>query len=600
MIKPNIHRLFVALTGLGLLASSVSAAPASTSQLVDLVLEKRLLGELHQGNRPLIDPGDYQTLDFSAPTQGKLLTVNQPLNGHAAVTKRYEVSSDPAHFQSLIRVYDAASGKLRRQISVGRRVQSLVASPNSTRLYVLCGGYFGSVWEIDTAKDIVVRKLPDASQGEAVAPLWNPRNMVLAHDGQTLAVGSGKLQLIDLATGQLRQQLDLPAPAVEVASLQALPGKGLGVGLRDADGGFQRYHLPYGARELESGGGAAAGARSLRVQVRTTSLPAPNSARLMFMASRNSDYVRMIDRDGLKTVGLLPVDFNVDDLTLSPDRKRLFVYNQRFGQISVIELGASAPESYSVIRRFRDKRFQSSPEARLQLGAAAGQVFLWDGENQIVAGFDAFTLYPRMNVSFGVNPAPGQVWVSMPAHQRFYLREGKLYAEFIDAEPSALPMELTLGAPVLDLQMTADRRRLYALTAAGELVMMDPVNHGVLKRFDLKADLDAPVAAKPPARPAITPPEPPAAAPVSAEAPRLEMRPRWLSLSSDDQRLLVIDADQGSLRVLRASDLHPGGEITLDVGLDQPYQISLYDPRLTQLIEVELPRYHSDVVRVAR
>ncbi|PKL75048.1 MAG: hypothetical protein CVV27_17405, partial [Candidatus Melainabacteria bacterium HGW-Melainabacteria-1] len=74
----------------------------------------------------------------------------------------------------------------------------------------------------------------------------------------------------------------------------------------------------------------------------------------------------------------------------------------------------------------------------------------------------------------------------------------------------------------------------------------------------------------------------------------------WLSVSPDDRRLFVIDADQGSIREFQAANLQPKGEVTLDVGLNQPYEITLYDPRLTQLIEVELPRYLSDVVRVTQ
>lgn len=539
---------------------------ATTSQLVDLVLEKRVMGDLHSGNRPMINPQHYEAYNFDlAPSQlnAKVSTVNQPVRGQALL-KRYEVAPEPEHYQSLLKIYDGKTGAFRNQVSVGRRIQSLVASPHNNRLYVLCGGYFGSIWEIDTTRDMVVRKLPDFTPAYPTPPLWNPKNMVLMSDGQTLAVGSGKLQLIDLKNGQIKQELELPEGKVEVASLQALPGNALGVGLRDMQGGLHRYQLPANSRGLESGGGAAAGARALRVQVRTFNANPPAISRLFFMASRNSDYVRMVDRQTLATIGMLPVDFNVDDLVLSQDRKRLFVYNRRFGQVSVIELNTRAPETFSIIKRYQDKRFQA--DHPMQLGAAAGQVFLWDGDSELVAGFDTTTLYPRIGLPFGVrlNQPNEKVWVSMPAHQRFYLQEGKLYSEYMDQDPSALPQEIKLGAEIIDLQLSQNRRQVYVLTADTELIAIDASTHDIQQRLTLG------------------------------------LNPRYLSVASNDQRLFVIDADQGSVREIKTANFELVRELQLDVGRSQPYQITLYDPRLTQLIEVELPRYLTDVVRVTQ
>lgn len=561
------------LTASSLIASGVPAR-AANSPLVDLVLEKRVIGDLSRANLPTIDPENYQTQPFnlSSPSSSAPLVV-QPLWDTKGVVKRYDVAPEPEHYQSLIRIYDASTGAKRGQLSVGRRIQSMVASPKTNSLFVLCGGYFGSVWEIDTVHDVVRRKLSDFSPEAHVSPLWNPKNMALSADGSTLAVGSDRLQLIDVRSGRLLQSLDLPAGAVEVSSLQSLSGGVIGVGLRMAQGGYQRYQVlgQPGNYTLAPGGGAA-GARNLSAQVKTYSAPAPGTAQVFFVASRNSDYVRMVDRRSLATVGVLPVDFNVDDMVLSPDRKRLFVYNSRFGQISVIEMNARSPETFSVIKRFRDKRFEG--EGKLQLGAAAGQVFLWDGENNILAGFDAFNLYQRMNISFGVKLNPrlsSPVWVSQPAHQRFYSRDGKLYAEYMDADPSELPMEIALGSPVLQLQLSADRRQVYALTQNHDLVVLNALSpeHEVLQRRNLQSETEG-------------------------------MTPRYLAMSLDNRHLFVVDADQGLVRVFQANDLKYVRAVAWNMGLNQPQQINLYDPRQSQLIQVELPRHLNDVVRVTQ
>lgn len=570
----RILPLFGLLSAISLVDPCVPVQAAS-SPLVDLVLEKRVMGDLQRVDLPTIDPSSYQTEGFTANPSlyGPIKTVQQPLMGARGVVKRYAVAPEPENYQSLIRIYDAATGKKRGQLTVGRRIQSLIASPSSNSLYVLCGGYFGSIWEIDTAHDVVRRKLPDFTPGAAVSPLWNPKNMALMAQNSVLAVGSDRLQLIDVRSGQLLQTLSLPDGAVEVSSLQALPGDLLGVGLRYADGSYQRYQAmqqPDGSYQLLPGGGAAAGQRSLWAQVKTFDAPPPAISQLFFVASRNSDYVRMVDRRNLQTQGILPVDFNVDELTLSSDHKRLFVYNRRFGQISVIELDNRSPESFSVIKRFRDQRFATDDE--LKLAAAAGQVFLWDGENQILAGIDSTSLYPRMNVSFGVKlPASSDspMWVSQPAHQRFYTRGGKLYAEFMDADPSELPMELSLGSPVLQLQLSDDRRKVFALTAARELVVLNSISHEVLQRRNLIQETEG-------------------------------MTPRYMGMASDHRHLYVVDADQGLVRVYQTQDLKYVKSVAWNMGLNQPQQINLYDTRLAQLIQVELPRYLNDVVRVTQ
>lgn len=545
------------------LACTLPAA-ADTGRLVDLVLEKRVLGTLHSGNRPMIDPERYRTVDFksSASASGTVLTVKQPV-ARRAVTKRYEVINDPDNYQSVIKVHHLENG-LVGQISVGRRIHKLIASPNSNRLYALCGGYFGSVWEIDTSRDMVLRKLPAFTPTQISPPLWNPRDMVLLSDGKTLAVGSGKLQLIDLSTGSLSTDLPLPQGNVEITALQALGGGGVGVRTRHENGGSNSYRYQPGQSQLQSGGGASSTSHPLKVVVQTDQQLPPAVSRLLFLASRNADYIRMVDRETLRTVGVLPVDFNVDDVILSSDRKRLFAYHQRFGQVSVIELNNRAPEQFSVIHRYRDPRFEGK-DMPLQLGAAGNQVFLWDGTSQILAGFDSFNLYPRVGLPFDVQLSSGSpVWVSMPAHQRFYLREGQILAEYMQPAPSTLPQRLDLGAEVVDFVMSPDRRQLYALTAESELLAVNPATREVTQRLTLG------------------------------------MNPGYLAMASNGERLLVVDRDQGSLREVRTPDLTLQREVVMDVGLNQPYQITLFASQTPQLIEVELPRYFRDVVRVTQ
>lgn len=554
------------LIALTLLLFSPQAALAQDHPIVNLVLEKKLLGHLNYQQRPTIQPNHYQPEGFDTPRRALPVQTLKQYHAAPAVLKQYELIEDPAHYQSLLQVRDLSKNEVRTHISVGRRVQRLLADPRRQRLYVLCGGYFGSVWEIDTQRDIVLRKLPLFTPGVGSPPLWNPEQMALTPDGRSLILASDKIQWIDLASGEIRQELSLPAEHRRVTAIQVHSEQKVGFAVADASGASRSFYwqADKGA-QLHSGGGASATAwHPTKVRLQTAYGNPPAVSKLFFMASRNTDYVRMIHRDSLKTVGVLPLDFNIDDLVLSPDGQRLFVYHQRFGQVSVVELSARTPHQFSVIKRYRDPRFLS--KSPLQLAAAAGNVFLWDGESQIKASFEAQSLFPRIEVPIQAQLQPRQaaVGVSFPAHQRFALKDGALFSEYLEQGPSVLPRRVDLGADILDMALSPDRHRLYLLTAETEVLVLDASTHQVLKRR------------------------------------QMGMNPRHLSLSSDGQRLLLIDADRGSLRELETQNLRFTREETVDVGLQQPYQITLYAPADDQLVEVELPRYLKDIVRLAK
>lgn len=549
-----------------LLLFSAQAVQAQDHQLLNLVLEKKLLGHLNYQQRPTIQPSQYTTEGFeSAHNPLPVQTIKQ-FHAAPALMKQYELVQDPDQYQSLLRVRDLSKNEVRTHISVGRRVERLLADPRRHRLYVLCGGYFGSVWEIDTQRDIVLRKLPLFTPGMHSTPVWNPRQMALTPDGRSLVLASDKIQWVDLASGEVRHELSLPEDYQRVTALQVHSNQHIGLGLAHASGAFKPFQWRADQPEqLQPGGGARADVwHPTRVRLQTAYGNPPPVSRVFFMASRNTDYVRMIDRDSLKTVGVLPLDFNIDDLVLSPDRQRLFVYHQRFGQVSVVELSARTPHQFSVIKRYRDARFLS--KTPLQLAAAAGNVFLWDGESQIKASFEAQSLYPRIEVPIQAQLQPRQaaVGVSFPAHQRFALKDGALFAEYLDQAPSMLPRHLDLGSDILDMALSPDRLRLYLLTADTEVLVLDASTHQVLKRR------------------------------------QMGQNPRHLSLSSDGRRLLLIDADKGSLRELETQHLRFTREEVLDVGLQQPYQITLYAPADDQVVDVELPRYLKDIVRLAK
>ena len=539
------------------------APPALRQSVVDDVFEKRVLGQLYPGNRPMIPMDHASPMRVPAmPLSGAVQKVSQPA-GARAILKTYTVKAmdTNAPYQSHIEVTDA-QGKLLSTLNVGRRIHRLLPSPTRNRLYVLCGGYFGSVWEIDTQRDVVLRKLPSFTPGVSRSPLWNPSEIALSKDGNTLAVGSGKLQTIDLRTGQLQQEVDLPDTGVMISAIAAA-GDTFQVKVRMANGAQRAYQLNAADNTLNPSGFASApNYHPHQVKIQTGTMLAPAASRQLFMASRNADFIRMVDRQTLGTTGILPVDFPVDDLVLSPDRQKLFAYHRRFGQVTVIDLNGRSAHQFSTIKRFRDPRFKRD----LQLASAVDSVYLWNGKGDIFAAFSQDTLYPKVGIPFGVKLLPEaerQVWVSRPAHQRFYLRSGSLYSDYLDQGPARSNAgRVALSAPVKDFLMSPDRRSLYALTDEAELIQLDATTRTVQRRLSLG------------------------------------MNPGSVNLTPDGKRLIVADQDRGSLKEVSLGSFKVTREVIMDMADDQVYQITLFDPRLTQVIEVELPRFAENMVRV--
>jgi DNA-binding beta-propeller fold protein YncE len=561
--------LSLALSAL-ILSAGTSAAQAYPSNLVELILEKKVMGAMQPGNRPVIRPAKLETLGFSsnsAPSTAAQAAGKSVSQAHSLL-KNYRIIEQSSSFHSLVSVTDAKSGQEIHRISVGRRAQRILGNPGTNRLYVLCGGYFGSIWEIDTVNDVVVRKLGTMSPERGVAPLWNPQDMALLPTGNTLAVASGQLRLIDLSSGQVKTMLDLPEEAVEVKRLYPLSKQTLALVSRNKTGGMVYHTFDIASESFKKVGYLGAP----RINPVITSLPAPKAyyklpsvTRSGFVASRNSDFIHMVDLQDLRTAAIIPVDFSVDDLLLTSDRRRLFAYHRRFGQISVIELNPNSPNQFSVIQRIRDKRFQSTPEKPMYLAQSFDQVYLWDGYSQIKTSIDRHSLFVKMNVPFAVQlHMPGdQIWNSDPTHKRFYLKNGDLFMEYGKGGPTTLPARIETGGNIAALVMSPDRRKLYYLQPDQQkLIAMDAFSHQVIGELNVGKN------------------------------------PRSLSVSYKGDRLFVLNADEGSIQVVETQKLTPLKTLGLEIGIFQPQVIWVYDDKMAQLVQIELPRFLTDVARM--
>lgn len=532
--------------------------------VIEKVLSKEIIGTLTPQQKAVVYPNRPQSVAFQLPgypvERARSATKATPKTGVPS-TKQYRIINDPYRFHSLIGVQDPRTGTELKRLSVGRRAIKLLPSPATQRLYVLCGGYFSSIWEINTTTDMVIRKLPAFSPQkghEKPLSLWNPGDIALLPAHQILAVGGTKLQLIDLRSGQVRQEASLPPGQLKITHMAPASRHLLKVSMQTTKGQQRSYLFnPNTNKFMGSGGGvASASPYSTAITTATNRSYLPHH-HIAFIGSKNNDYVYILDLIGKSIAGLIPLDFPADDILVSHDRQRLFVYHRSFGQISIVDLALNSPTRFSVVARHADERFKSLPEAPFHLAQDAMDIYLCDQQKKIAA-IHAHTHYLRMGVQFQARPTrqSDKVLVSTPGRQRLYLRNQKLYSEKIQPTDrlSSNPQEIPLSQHLQSIALSQDQRLLYALdNKTQQIIAYDVV--GNQERYRLPTGKN----------------------------------PTGLLIAGNT--LFTLSADEGTLLMADVQMQQVVQVLPLDVGLFQPYIITLYDEKMAQFIHLELPRF---------
>lgn len=392
----------------------MAAWPAQAETLIQLIYEKRVVGDPKTG---LIPINQLVMTPTAPPPASPIIPLSQAeapnastrpplwqING--ALRKRYRIAGP---YQS--EIWAESGNKLIKRIPVARQARHLLAAHN--RLYVLCGGYVGTVWEIDPETDLVTRRF--SVPGEA-------HHLYL--DKGDLVVTGYRQDRIQLASGHVQPQTNVgPLPPHQGKSQWTL-------------------NVP--------------------------PAPVPPSGDLLVVAHKNQDFLQVVDPLAGIIRALIPLDAPADDLFVRADRRYAYVWHRPLGQVTVVDLTGGAGH-LSIVGRWQDPALNGQP---VTLVESATGIHLW--HNGVVASI-GFKGLEAGQPGGAVSHPKEQVHLDRARAQRFFVQRGRLWRETLptpgDLAPPQ-PKDLLVGESVDSMALSIPTGQLVAADPAGDQVWL--------------------------------------------------------------------------------------------------------------------------------
>ena len=531
------------------------SSSAYSETLTQLIISKKIMGELSTGavfsdslkqipkkfpsSTPVFVKSNYSPIYSSIPKSS------------AHITKTYFLSSDSETYESLIVVKDESTKQIIKYISVGRRAIKFLPNPAINRFYVLCSGYFGDVWEIDTINDMVIRKIPT---------LDNPTDIVLSPYGQKLFVAGNKIQEIDIVSGKAITDMELPDSVGYVKKLFLLSKSKIGIIPQYKKGGISPYlYLDINKKTVKSPGyGSFANVAPLKIRMNVPIVLKENIPSDFFLVtSKNNDFISLISPSTKRVIGLIPLDAGVDDILVTADKRKAFVLHKLLGQISVIVLTPGSNKRFSVVNRIIDKRFE---EDGLQLAQDADKIFIWDGEDKIIASIDINTYYTMFDKPFNdvkLLKLKEKRLVSVPAQKIFYLKSNELFGEDLPAKDDKSPKNREkIGNNIDSIVLSKEQKFIYATNFEENNVTI----------YDVST---------------LSP----------VQTVTVGLKPKDLIIDNKQNELYVLNSQDGAISIIDLKTYKVKNTFSFDAGFHNLKTIKLYDTNLKQLVNITLPVY---------
>ncbi len=460
----------------GIILLTVLANSAKADNISQLVVEKLVNADRKTG---FILTSELDPLRNMQMRHETVYTSKPKIIGASLLkegSKTYSIVTDRDTFDSIVSVKDSAGNEIKR-ISVGRQALKIIKANNTKHLFVLTGGYFGAVWEIDPKSNQVVKKYSTS---------WNPTDISLDSNEKFLYVTSGKLQKFSIEN-DITLEIETPKDIRYFNSISLSDNSEMNLGVINKFGNQANYSLNNSVLKLSSTIPQAVYVPHKEQTIISDSSSLAGSYDIVMLYSKNNDYLYLFSLSQGKTVGIIPVDARIDDVMILPKLNKALVLHRNIGQISLIDLKPNTDTQYSVFARIIDERLKDSSNTMVYEG---NKVFIKsDNSQEGYIDTDNLLRYTASIMEIPLNKEKEVIKVSMLAGKRYYLKNSQLFYEDlndpnVEQAPNRKIKLNFFGSNIGGLEINPNKKVAYISDSSKNMVFaIDTFTNKILAQY---------------------------------------------------------------------------------------------------------------------
>lgn len=465
-------KLFVSTV---LLTAILSGGIARADNVTQLVIEKMVNADKKTG---YILSSDIEPLRDIKMKQGTYFS-SKPVQVSDSMLKmglkNYSILTDKDGYNSTILVKDNNNNELKR-ISVGRQAVKIVKSNKNNHLFVLCGGYFGSVWEIDPQVNQVIKKYSTS---------WNPSDLAVSQDGKYLYVASGKIQKFSTDSDVVLEPI-LPNDIRYFNAINNLSDNTMIIGGINKEGLQSNFTIDNNSIKLNSAYSQAIYMPSSQQSVNVESKHISDATDMSVIYSRNNDYLYLFSMASGKIEGIVPLDSKIDEVIMLPQLNKALVLHRVIGQISLIDLTRNSDTQYSVYARIIDNRLKDPTNTFV---FDANKVYVKsDNSQEGYIDTDNLLRYTYPVVEIPLNRGKEYFKIAKLAGKRYSLKNNQLFYEDLNDTQNSPVRKIrfnNFGNTVGGIEISPDSKLLYFSDYSKNLIyVLDSFTNKVIAQYN--------------------------------------------------------------------------------------------------------------------
>lgn len=458
-----------------LLTTFLSGGIAKADNVTQLVVEKMVNADKKTGYILSSDINKLRDIKMKQGTFFSSKPIKISENMLKEGIKTFSIVNEKDEFNSSVLVTDDKNNEIKR-ISVGRQAIKIIKSNKNNHLFVLCSGYFGSVWEIDPNISQVIKKYSTS---------WNPSDISLSLDGKNLYVVSGKIQKFSTENDVITEPI-IPNDIRYFNSINILSESSMILGGINKEGIQVNFTLDNNSSKLNESYNQAIISPSKEQNVNTEFKSISNAKDMSIIYSRNNDFLYLFSTTSGKMECIIPLDSKIDEVMMLPHLNKALVLHRLIGQISVIDLGQYTNTQYSVYARIIDERLKDQTNSFV---FDANKVYI-KSDNSQEGYIDTDNLlrytYPVVEIPF--NKGKEYFKIAKLAGKRYSVKNNQLFYEELndnDKNPVRKIRFNNFGNTVGGIDISSDSKLIYFTDFSQNLVyVLDTFTNKVINQFN--------------------------------------------------------------------------------------------------------------------